>query len=97
VKQASALAIDCETDDALAAVDRAAAGGGLGANLADLQRVVILRDAGRTAEANAAMAERNARVGANAKAAADAERAVSKSLADLQAERQKQTGRRSCP
>jgi hypothetical protein len=97
VKQANELAIACQTDQALIAVDRAARGGGLGANIADLQRVVILRDAGRTSEAAAAMAERNARVGADAEAAAEAERAVSQSLADLRAERRKRTGRGTCP
>lgn len=77
-------------------MDRAARGGGLGANIADLQRVVILRDAGRLSEADAALAERNARAGADAEARAHAERSVSKSLQDLRAERQKQTGRRVC-
>jgi uncharacterized protein involved in type VI secretion and phage assembly len=67
------------------------------AGIADLQRVVILRDAGRMSEADAAMAERNERAGADAQAAAEAERAVSKSLEELRAERQKQTGRRTCP
>ena len=38
------------------AVDRAAASGGLSANIADLQRVVILRDAGRMSAADAATA-----------------------------------------
>jgi purine nucleoside permease len=97
VKKANDLAIACETDKALMAVDRAAKSGGLGAGIADLQRVVILRDAGRMSEADAAMAERNERAGADAQAAAEAERAVSKSLEELRAERQKQTGRRICP
>lgn len=97
VKAPNELATACETDEALVAVDRAERGGGLGANIADLQRVVILRDAGRTSEATAAMAERNARAGADAEAAAEAERAVSRSLEDLRAEREKQTGRRVCP
>jgi hypothetical protein len=48
-------------------------------------------------EADAAMAERNKRVGADAQAAADAERAVSKALEELGTERRKQTGRRICP
>ena len=47
VKEASELAIDCKADEALAAVDRALQGGGLGAGIADLLRVAILRDAGR--------------------------------------------------
>ena len=97
VKKANGLAIACETNKALMAVDRAAKSGGLSANIADLQRVVILRDAGRMPEADAAMAERNERASADAEAAAEAERAVSESLEELRAERQKQTGRRTCP
>jgi hypothetical protein len=97
VKQANELAIACKTDEALAAAERASRGGGLGANIGDLQRVVILRDAGRTSEAAAAMAERNQRAGADAKAAAEAEQAVGKSLEELRAECHKRTGRRTCP
>jgi hypothetical protein len=97
VKDASELAIDCKTDAALAAVDRASQGGGLGANIADLQRVVILRDAGRTSEADIAMAERNQRAGADAKAADEADQAVAESMEEIRAERQKRTGRRTCP
>lgn len=97
VTDANDLAIACETDRALLAVDRAAKSGGLGANIADLQRVVILRDAGRLSEAEAAMADRNARAGADAQAAAEAERAVSESLNEMRSVRQKETGRRVCP
>ena len=97
VKNANKLVIACETDKALMAVDRAAGSGGLSANIAELQRVVILRDAGRMSEADAAMAERNKRASADAQAAAEAERAVSESLEALRAERRKQTGRRICP
>ena len=95
VKKANELAIACETDKALKAVERAAAGGGLSSHIADLQRVVFLRDAGRMSEAEAAMAERNKRMGADAEAAEEAERAVSESLEELRAEREKQTGRRT--
>jgi len=97
VKEANELAIACKTNEALAAAGRASHGGGLGANIGDLQRVVILRDAGRTSDAAAAMAERNQRAGADAKAAAEAEQAVAKSLEEMRAERQKRTGRRTCP
>lgn len=97
VKDANNLAIACETDKALMAVDSAAKSGGLSASIADLQRVVILRDAGRLAQANAAMADRNARADADAQAAAEAERAVSESLEEMRSARQKQTGRRVCP
>ena len=97
VRDANELAIACKPDEALRAVDRAAKGGGLGAGIAELQRVVILRDAGRMSEATAAMAERNTRASADAEAAAKADRAVAQSLDDLRSERQKQTGRRVCP
>lgn len=97
VKDTYALAIECRTVEALAAADRAARGGGLGAELGDLQRVVILRDAGRMAEANTALAERNRRVHADARAAAEAEHAVNKNVDELRAERQRKTGRRTCP
>lgn len=97
VKDAYALAIECRTAEALAAADRAARGGGLGAELGDLQRVVILRDAGRIPEANTALAERDRRVHADARAAAEAEQAVNKNVDELRAERQRKTGRRTCP
>jgi hypothetical protein len=97
VKEANELVIACNTDEALRAVDRAARGGGLGANIADLQRVVILHDAGRRSEADAALAARSARAEANAEARAEAERAVSKSLSQLRAERQQRTGRSTRP
>jgi hypothetical protein len=96
VKEANELAIACKIDEALAAVDRAVQGGGLGASIGDLQRVVILRDAGRVAEANAAMVERNERWDADAKNVSEAEEAVAKSLEEMRAERQKRTGRRTC-
>jgi len=97
VREGYELAIACETDAALSAVDRAASSGGLSANIADLQRVVILRDAGRMREAAAALADRNARVNADAEGAAKAESAVAESIEKLRAERMQKTGRRTCP
>ena len=96
VREVNELAIDCKTNEALAALDRVDRGEGLGAAIGDLQRVVILRDAGRVAEANAAMAERNERAGVDAKEAAEAEKSVAKSMEQMRAERQKRTGRRTC-
>lgn len=96
VNEATELAIACKTGEALAAVDRATEGGGLGAAVGDLHRVVILRDAGRTAEADAAMAERNRRWNADAKNAAEAEASVAKTVEKMRDERQKRTGRRTC-
>lgn len=97
VKDANKLAIECRTDEALAAVEQAEQGGGLSSYIADLQKVVILRDAGRIAEADAAMAARNKRAEATTEEAAEAEEAVQESLADLRAEREKKTGSATCP
>ena len=97
VKDATKLAIECRTDEALAAVKQAEQGGGLSSYLADLEEVVILRDAGRMPEADAAMAARNERIEADADNAAEAEKAVEESLAELRAEREKKTGSATCP
>ena len=97
VRDANELAIECRTDEALAAVEQAEQGGGLSSYIADLQKVVILRDAGRMAEADAAMAARNKRAEATTEEAAEAEEAVQESLADLRAEREKKTGSATCP
>lgn len=80
VKEASELAIDCKTKEALAAVERASQGGGLGASVADLLQVAILRDAGRTEEANDAMAERNERWKVDDRNIAEAEKSVAKTV-----------------
>ena len=96
VNEASEVAIVCKTNEALAAVDRASGGGGLGACISDLQRVVMLRDGGRSAQADAAMAERNKRWGVGARAAAEAEKSVAESVEQMRYERQKRTGRRTC-
>jgi hypothetical protein len=97
VRDANELAIECRTDEALAAVEQAEQGGGLSSYIADLQKVVILRDAGRMAEADAAMAARNKRAEATTEEAAEAEEAAQESLADLRAEREKKTGSATCP
>ena len=97
INDAGDLAIDCRHDEALAALDRAGESGMFGAALADLERVVFLRDAGRLDEADAALAARNAAAGATEEEAAEAEQAVAESLEALRSEREKRTGRRDCP
>lgn len=97
VREANRLAIECRTDEALAAVDRAVSAGGFGGSIGDLQRVVFLRDAGRYSEASAALAERNRKWNVTPQQAADAERAIEKSIGELRDEREKATGRRTCP
>ena len=72
-------------------------GGGLSAQITSIQRIVILRDAGRMSEADADMAKRNESVGADAEAIAESESAISKSVGELRAEREKKTGSSTCP
>ena len=94
VKNAYELAIGCETDQAVQASERAAKGGGLAAQLASYQKVAILREAGRTAEADAALRMLDAN--ADAETRAEAEDAIYKNVQGIRDERQKQTGVRSC-
>lgn len=96
VEQAYELAIDCKTDQALQAADRAAKGGGLAAELANYQKVAILREAGRTTEADSALQELDAKAEADAESAAEAEDAVSDNVEGIRDEREKRTGTRRC-
>jgi hypothetical protein len=96
VKEANELAISCRTDEALALAAQTSNGDTLAGGLADLQRVVFLRDAGRLQEADRALDERNRRVGADAEARAETEQAVEQSLVDLWAERRERTGQSLC-
>lgn len=96
VRLASDLAVACKTNDALAAAERAQGGGGLGAALAGLERIVILRDVGRTQEAASLLAAHNQRVKASAADAAKTESDINKSVEALRDERMKKTGKRTC-
>jgi hypothetical protein len=96
VREANELAIACRYDAALAAADRAMQGGGISGGVAQLQKVVILRDAGRRTEADAVLRARNANPYVSAENAADTEKAIRQSLSDLREERFERTGSRTC-
>ncbi len=96
VKRANELAISCNLPGALQALEEAEASGGLASNVSQLQRVVFLRDAQRTAEANAALAAWNNATNATASDAAKTESSIQESLVELQAERRSRTGSASC-
>ena len=96
VEQANELAIACRTDEALALAGRTTDPTTLAGGIAELQRVVFLRDAGRIAEADRALEARNMRVGADASESADTAQSVEASLAELRAERRARTGRAVC-
>ncbi|WP_171237974.1 MULTISPECIES: hypothetical protein [unclassified Ruegeria] len=96
VKRANELAISCNLPGALQALEEAEASGGLASNVSQLQRVVFLRDAQRTAEANTALAAWNDATNATASDAAKTESSIQESLVELQAERRSRTGSASC-
>jgi hypothetical protein len=96
VKKATDLAIDCRVDEALAALDKAREGGGLGKYLSYLERVGILRDAGRTAEAEKALEFYLALPETASRDPADVEKSVQKFIDELRKERQKRSGKATC-
>jgi len=87
----------CNYDKALERLDTAIAEGGFAAELAVLEKVVVLLDAGREAEAEEVLAERNENVGASAEDIVEARKSIDETLEGLRAEREQQTGSRTCP
>lgn len=96
VGKASDLAIACKTDEALAQINSVPFEKNLASAMGDLTRIVILRDAGRTAEAQAALAERNTHWHVDEKGAAESEKSISETVEKLREERLKKTGQRTC-
>ncbi len=96
VKQANELAIACRTDDALALTAQTTDTQTLAGGIAELQRIVFLRDAGRFAEADRLLNARNQRVSATAQDRAETESAIEESLTDLRSERRSRTGQSVC-
>ena len=96
-KKGMKQAIKCNYDKALERLDTAIAEGGFAAELAVLEKVVVLLDAGREAEAEEVLAERNENVGASAEDIVEARKSIDETLEGLRAEREQQTGSRTCP
>lgn len=97
VKKATDLAIECRTDEALVALDQAREGGGLGKYLSYLERVGILRDAGRMAEADKALEAYMALPEAASSDPAEVEKSIQEFIDKLRKERKEQTGSPACP
>ena len=96
INSATELAIHCRTDEALAALDQAQQGGGLGEYLSYLERVGILRDAGRLAEADEALA---AYMALPETASSDPEKtaqSIQEFIDKLRKERKERTGSATC-
>ncbi len=90
-------ATKCNYDKALQKFETAMAGGGFAAELAVLEKVVVLIDAGREREAQEVMAERNERIDASEEEISEAEASIQETLKNLRDEREKETGSRTCP
>jgi hypothetical protein len=97
INAATDLAIDCSTDEALAALDKAEEGGGLSKYLAALEWVGILRDAGRDGEANEALAAYKALPEAASSSDEEIERSLDEFIEGLREERRERTGSPTCP
>jgi hypothetical protein len=97
LRDATDLAVDCRPDEALALLARAQEGGGFSSYMADLEKVGILRDAGREAEAQAAFEAYKARLEVDAANAAEAEQGVQEFVEKLREERRERSGSATCP
>ncbi len=91
------LKLACQHEEALATLDRALENGDMPVDLGAFERVVILRDAGRPADANAAFAQWQEETGAGQGQANHAKQGIDLSFAELQQERRRQTGSPTCP
>ncbi|WP_226623011.1 hypothetical protein [Alloyangia pacifica] len=90
------LAIACRHEEALVALDGAEAAQGGSTSTTELQRVVVLRNAGRTMDAARVLRERNARDDVTVDAAVYSGTAVEEGLEVIRSERAARTGSRSC-
>ena len=96
-KKGMKQAINCHYDKAIERLDTAIAGGGFAAELAVLEKVAVMLDAGYEEEAMNLLDERNESVGASEEDIAEAEESVKQTVEALRDEREKQTGSRTCP
>lgn len=97
VKEASELAIDCQTDEALEKLNTAEAAGGLSKYLAGLERVGILRDAGRTAEAAEALKAYKSMPETASSDDEEIEKSLKEFVDELRKKRLERTGTATCP
>ena len=97
VREANDLAIECRTDEALAAAEQALEAGGVSMHIAGMIRVAILRDAGRDAEATQALADYLAMPDSVEMTEDDIEEAVGEFIRGFREERIDKTGSADCP
>ncbi len=97
VREANDLAIECRTDEALAAANQALEAGGVSKHIAGMIRVAILRDAGRDSEATQALADYLAMADSVDMTEADIEEAVDEFIKGFREGRLDETGSADCP
>ena len=92
------LAVECKTDEAVKVLSDAQEKKGLTGALAILELEAVLRDAGRDEEADAIQAKRESQqAGMTEKQKDEAEKAILKTVDNIQTERKNQTGSATCP
>ena len=89
--------MECRTDEALAALDTAEASGGLSKYMAGLERVGILRDAGRSEEAAKALQAYKSQPETASSSDEEIEESLTKFVDELRKERKQSTGSSECP
>ncbi len=97
IKEASEYAVNCQPDKAIKTLEKAHQEGGLGGYMAMLEKVVVLRDAGRTSAAEAALEDYMALPEVDAGDRTETEESIQKSLKELRKLREEQTGKPTCP
>lgn len=90
------LALECRTNEALADNEAAGRVGGAAAQLAAVERVIILTEAGRPSSAAGARDAIVSKLGDDKAKIADLDRAVVQGTEKLRAERRARTGKAEC-
>ena len=90
------LALECRTNEALADNEAAGRAGGAAAQLAAVERVIILTEAGRPASAAGARDAIVSKLGDDKAKIADVDRMVAQGTEKLRADRKTRTGKTNC-
>ena len=90
------LALECRTNEALADNEAAGRAGGAASQLAAVERVIILTEAGRPASAAGARDAIVSKLGDDKAKIAELDRMVAQGTEKLRAERTKRTGKAGC-
>jgi hypothetical protein len=96
VKEGLQHAVDCKPEEALKAFSKAQADGGISGYMGQLERIVVLQDAGRSSEAADALDNYMKLPEAEGQSRSEVEQSISESLEELRSLREEQTGKRTC-